>query len=50
MENVLNKIEEFIEPFKDFVIKNNRNPIFWLCAILIGLAIFSIVYNSLHRD
>lgn len=44
------KLNEIAIDVKDFFLENNRNPILWVGIILIGLALFEIVYNKLHKD
>ena len=48
--NIIDTINEWIEPFKRFVNKYHDNPVMWLLFFLIGLAIFSIVFGALHRN
>lgn len=50
MLNLGEKLEELISPFKNFVIDNYGNPLMWFGFILIGVAIFSIVYSALHPN
>ena len=48
--SIIDKINEWIEPFRSFVMNNHNNPVMWLMFVLIGIAIFSLVYGSLHRN
>lgn len=48
--SIIDSINEFIEPFKDWVIENHGNPFMWLAFVLIGIAIFAITYNALNKD
>lgn len=50
MLSITDKIEQFISPFKKFILDNYGNPIMWFAFILIGIAIFSIVYTILHPN
>lgn len=50
MLSIIEKIEELIRPFKNFVLDNYGNPIMWFAFILIGVAIFSVVYSALHPN
>ncbi|MBR2840941.1 MAG: hypothetical protein IKF01_03630 [Bacilli bacterium] len=50
MLSISGKIEELIKPFKKFILDNYENPIMWFAFILIGIAIFSIVYSTLHPN
>ena len=44
------KLEEWTEPLRDFVQANHNNPIFWTIIFVAGLAIFTFVYNALHKE
>ncbi len=48
--NIIDKLNELIEPFKDFMMENHNNPIVWMAIFLIGLVVFGLTYNALHRD
>lgn len=48
--NIIDKLNELIEPFRDFMMENHNNPIVWMAIFLIGLAVFAFTYNALHRD
>lgn len=48
--NIVDKIDEFIEPFKRFVDKNYDNPLMWFGFLLLGLLMFSVVFGALHRN
>ena len=50
MLGIIETLEEWIQPFKDFIIKNHGNPILWGGLILLGLAVFTIVYNALNKN
>lgn len=42
--------ETIAEPFKNWIVANHDNPFLWLGLFLIGLAIFALTYNALHKD
>lgn len=44
------KANQFVEPFKQFIIKYHGSPIFWMAAVGIGIFVFFTTYNTLHRD
>lgn len=46
----MEKLEEFVKPFKDFIIKYHSNPVLWVSLVLIGLIVFGLTYNALHKD
>ena len=47
---IIEKIEEWVRPFKNFVINNHGNPFMWLIFFLVGIAIFSLTFSALHRN
>lgn len=47
---IIDTLEEWISPIKNFITKNHDNPIMWLAFFLGGIAIFSIVFGILHRN
>lgn len=48
--NFVDTIDEWISPFKKFISDNYGNPLMWFGFILIGIAVFSIVFGALHRN
>ena len=42
--------ETIFGPFKNWIFANYTNPFLWLGLFLVGLAIFGITYNALHKD
>lgn len=46
----MEKLEEFVQPFKDFIIKHHSNPVLWIALVLIGLIVFGFTYNALNKD
>ena len=50
MLTIVDKLNEWVEPFKNFVMKNHSNPMMWLGFILIGIFVFSTVFGALHRN
>lgn len=50
MLDVMETVEEMVQPFKDFIMKNHSNPFLWTGFVLLGLLVFGIAYNALHRD
>lgn len=48
--NIIDKLNEWIKPFKDFVDANHNNPVMWIVFFLIGVAVFFMTYNALHKD
>ena len=50
MLSIIDKLNEWVEPFKNFIMKNHGNPLMWLVFFLIGLAVFAIAFSALHRN
>lgn len=50
MLNVMDKLDEWVKPFKDFIIRNHNNPLLWVALVIIGLMVFGIAYNALNKD
>jgi len=50
MLSVIETLEKWTDTFKDFIIDNHSNPILWITIILIGLALFGFLYNSLSKN
>lgn len=48
--NIIDKLNEWVKPFKDFVDTNHNNPVLWIAFFLIGVAVFFITYGALHKD
>ena len=48
--DIIESINEFVDPFKAWVIDNHNNPFMWLGFVLIGIAIFAITYNALNKN
>ena len=48
--SIIDRINEWVEPFKNWVMTNHNNPIMWLIFVLIGILVFSAVFGALHRN
>ncbi len=48
--DIIETINEWIEPFRAWLEENHSNPFLWAGLVLLGLLIFTITYNALHRD
>lgn len=46
----LDTLQDWIEPFREFIFEHHNNPFFWVVIILIVLAVFFIGYSALHKD
>ena len=50
MNSIWNTIKEFSFAFREWIIKNQSNPIFWMGLFLLGLLITSLIYNALQKE
>ena len=50
MESIWESLKEFSFTFRDWIIANQRNPLFWLGLFLLGLLITSLLYNALQKE
>ncbi len=49
--SIIDDINDFIKPLKDWIFKNSSNPLFWVGIVVIVLVIFGIAYSIVHgRD
>lgn len=48
--NIMDRINESLEPLKEWIIKNQGNPILWLGLFGLGLLIFESTYRSLQKE
>lgn len=39
-----------MEPFKNFIIKHQSNPILWLILFGLGIIVFVTVYRALQKE
>lgn len=46
----LDTLQEWINPFREFIFEHHDNPLLWLCFIGIGLGLFFIGYSALHKE
>lgn len=47
---IIDKLNEWIEPFHKWVDNNHGNPFMWGGFFLLGLAVFFITYEALNKD
>ncbi len=47
---IIQTINEWIEPARDWLNANHNNPVVWGAFFLIGLLIFGIVYSALNKN
>lgn len=48
--NIMETLQEFADKLREWTIANTNNPLFWLAAFVLGLAIFKITYDSLSKN
>ena len=46
----VDKLNEWIEPFRTWIENNHNNQFLWAGLVLVGLAIFAITYDALNKD
>lgn len=47
---IFKTLEKWSESLKEFMINNDKSVLLYGGLFLVGLAIFGIAYNALHRD
>ena len=50
MLSIMETFNEWGDKLKNFVVENNRNPIFWICVFVAGLLLFFWTYNALTKN
>lgn len=53
--NFIDKLNDLSDQFRKAIMDHAKtgpfeNPIFWIGAICLGLAVFAFTYNALHKD
>ena len=48
--NIMETLQGFADKLREWTIANTNNPLFWLAAFVLGLAIFKLTYDSLSRN
>jgi hypothetical protein len=43
-------LNNLIEPAKEWIASNDRNPFFWIGVVVAVLAAFGLAYNALHKN
>lgn len=46
----LDTLQEWIEPFREFVFKHHDNPLFWVIIIFVSISLFFLGYSALHKE
>lgn len=50
MNKVIEAMDKFMQPIKDFLIKHQGNPILWLALFGLGIFVFATVYRALQKE
>ena len=50
MLGIIDTLEKWVQPFKDFIMKNHGNPLLWTGLVLLGLIVFGFTYNALNKN
>lgn len=46
----LDTLQEWIEPFREFIFKHHDNPFFWVVIFVIGIAVFFLGFEALNKE
>lgn len=47
--NLWEDLEKVMDQFKDWILSNADNWVFWLGAFFVGLIIFTVAFNAIHK-
>ena len=47
---IIDKLNEWVEPFHAWLDNNHSNPFLWLGLFLAGLAVFFMTYGALSKE
>ncbi len=48
--SIIDSLNEWAVPIKAWLDAHHNNPMMWLAFFIIGLAVFFMTYNALHKD
>lgn len=48
--SIIDSINQASKDVQGWIVENGSNPILWICLFFIGVLIFFIAYNVLHKD
>ena len=48
--SIMETLQEYADKLREWTISNTNNPLFWLLAFIIGLAIFKLTYDALSKN
>ncbi len=50
MKNIINTLDKWMEPIKEFMVRHQNNPILWLALFGLGIFVFVTVYRALQKE
>ena len=50
MKNIIEKLEQWMEPVKEFILKHGSNPLLWIVLLALGIFVFVTVYQALQKE
>ena len=48
--SIMDTLKEYADKLREWTISNTNNPLFWLIAFVLGLAIFKFTYDALSKN
>lgn len=48
--SIIDSLNEWVRPIKAWLDANHSNPMMWLAFFIIGVAVFFMTYDALHKD
>lgn len=48
--SIMDTLQSYADKLREWTIANTNNPIFWLAAFVLGLAIFKFTYDALNKN
>ena len=55
LKNIVDQLNEWSKELKDFILSNAKsgpfeNPLFWVGAFCLGIALFMFTYSALQKE
>lgn len=50
MKNIINTLNDWMKPLKEFIIRHQSNPLLWLALFGLGIFVFVTVYRALQKE
>lgn len=48
--NIIDDLNELMEPVREWIFKNHTNPILWIVLFFGGMMIFLFTYSALQKE